>query len=878
MKKTPLLYLIFSIILSFFLSGQVFPQEKPDGMRTLAHVNHLASDAFRGRKSGTAEYLRAAEYVAEKMQEFGLQPGGEKGTYFQQVPFKNWKDISPPARLEIKDPLPFSFVPGRGKDFSPWTGTGSGTARGKLAFAGYGLISKKLGWNDYADIDVKGRIVLIIPGTPDFLKEIPTKEKSDHKKIETAIDRGAAGVIFLNIGPATRRRSGGSAKVPVYPENFVVASAEIRVVDKIFYSLGLSWRTLVSRTLREKKTHSRPLDMTVEMEAHFVQEDREAPNVIGILPGQHPERKNETILIGGHLDHLGVDLDGTVYNGADDNAASVAVILEIARVFQRNNFKPDRTIVFIGWAGEELGLVGSRHYTGHPLYPLEKTLLYINLDMVGTGDSDLFVGGMWEFADLFDIIKQNLSPELTEKLRFRYDYRGSDHSAFLPKGVSAISLRTGHPLTRELDDEHPEYHRPGDAPNIIQPELLELAADYNIQVLEFLGSCPNNLLIPKHHIYFLHKTSFVADMHCDTISRALNGTDLAKEQDEGHIDIPKLKKGAVDLQVFACYVGPPSNDLQKASAAKLAFDQIDAVHELVENNPDDLLLITSFEDTRLLRETRKTGVLIGIEGGYAIENDIRLLRSFYRSGVRLMTLTHWLDTDWADASGDPEAQLGGLTDLGKEVVREMNKLGMIIDVSHSHDETFRDVVALSKHPIIASHSCCRALSDHHRNLSDKMLKALAKNGGVIGINFAPGFLNASVSDQLRALRGDLLKKHDLPEDREAFEKADPETKNRFHDEYRKESDVLLKGKPQADVRTVVDHIEHVIKVTGNTNHVGLGSDFDGIGSTPEGLENVGLISNITAELYRRGHKDADIKKILGGNFQRVLRQVCGSRR
>ncbi|MBU2438681.1 MAG: M20/M25/M40 family metallo-hydrolase [Acidobacteria bacterium] len=862
MKKTPLLYLIYSIIFSFSLSGPGFPQEIPDGMRALAHVNHLASDAFRGRKSGTAEYLRAAEYVAEKMQEFGLQPGGDNSTYFQQVPFKNWKDISPPARLEIKDPLPFSFVPGRGKDFSPWTGTGSGTARGKLAFAGYGLISKKLGWNDYADINVKGRIVLIIPGAPDFLKEIPTKEKSDHKKIETAIDRGAAGVIFLNIGPATRRRSGGSAKVPVYPENFVVASAEIRVVDKIFYSLGLSWRTLVSRTLREKKTHSRPLDMTVEMEAHFVQEDREAPNVIGILPGQHPERKNETILIGGHLDHLGVDLDGTVYNGADDNAASVAVILEIARVFQRNNFKPDRTIVFIGWAGEELGLVGSRHYTGHPLYPLEKTLLYINLDMVGTGDSDLFVGGMWEFADLFDIIKQNLSPELTEKLRFRYDYRGSDHSAFLPKGVSAISLRTGHPLTRELDDEHPEYHRPGDAPNIIQPELLELAADYNIQVLEFLGGCPNNLLIPKHHIYFLHKTSFVADMHCDTISRALNGTDLAKEQDEGHIDIPKLKKGAVDLQVFACYVGPPSNDLQKASAAKLAFDQIDAVHELVENNPDDLLLITSFEDTRLLRETRKTGVLIGIEGGYAIENDIRLLRSFYRSGVRLMTLTHWLDTDWADASGDPEAQLGGLTDLGKEVVREMNKLGMIIDVSHSHDETFRDVVALSKHPIIASHSCCRALSDHHRNLSDKMLKALAKNGGVIGINFAPGFLNASVSDQLRALRGDLLKKHDLPEDREAFEKTD----------------VFLKGKPQADVRTVVDHIEHVIKVTGNTNHVGLGSDFDGIGSTPEGLENVGLISNITAELYRRGHKDADIKKILGGNFQRVLRQVCGSRR
>ena len=875
MKKTPLLCL-FVVYLS--LAGLCLPQEKPDGIKALAHVNHLASDDFRGRKSGTDEYRKAAEYTAAKMKEFGLLPGGENGTYFQQVPFKNWKDVSPPARLEITTPLPFTFVPGRAKDFSPWNGTGSGTARGKLAYAGYGLISKKHDWNDYAGIDVKDRIVLIIPGTPDFLKGIPTKDKSEHHKIETAISNGAAGVIFMNVGPPVRRRMGGSAKVPVYPENFIVVSAEVRVIDKIFYSLGLSWRTLVSRTLREKKTNSRLLDMTMEMEAHFVQEDREAPNVIGILPGKHPERKNETILIGGHLDHLGVDLDGTVFNGADDNAGSVAVILEIARVFQQNHFQPDRTLVFIAWAGEELGLVGSRYYTSHPLFPLEKTLLYINMDMVGTGDSDLYVGGMWEFADLFEIIKKNLSPDLVEKLHYRIDYRGSDHSAFLPKGVSAISLRTGHPLTRELDDEHPEYHRPGDAPNIIQPELLELVAVYNMQILEFLGVCPNNLLIPKHHIYFLHKTSFVADLHCDTISRALNGTDLSKDQEDGHIDIPKLKKGAVDLQVFACYVGPPSSELQKASAAKRAFDQIDAVHELVDNNPDDLLLITSAEDIRGLRETRKTGVLIGIEGGYAIENDIRLLRSFYRNGVRLMTLTHWLDTDWADASGDPEAQLGGLTDLGEKVVREMNKLGMIIDVSHAHDETFWDVIALSKHPVVASHSCCRALSDHHRNLSDKMLKALAKNGGVIGINFAPGFLNASISNQLQALRSNLLKKHGLPDSREELKEADPDVLAAFNEDYRKESDAILKGKSQADVRTVVDHIEHVIKITGNANHVGLGSDYDGIGSTPEGLENVGLISNITAELYRRGHKDTDIQKILGGNFQRVLRRVCGSRR
>ena len=249
---------------------------------------------------------------------------------------------------------------------------------------------------------------------------------------------------------------------------------------------------------------------------------------------------------------------------------------------------------------------------------------------------------------------------------------------------------------------------------------------------------------------------------------------------------------------------------------------------MVDENPNDLLLVLNPTDLRQIRGTRKTGVLIGIEGGYAIENNLRLLRSFYRSGVRLMTLTHWTHTDWADASGDPEPTYGGLTELGEGVVKEMNKLGMIIDISHAHDDTFWDVIELTDSPIVASHSCARALSNHHRNMSDDMLKALAKNGGVIGINFYPGFLKEGGSEN---------------------------------------------SLPQVDVKTVVDHIDHIVEVTGKADFVGLGSDFDGIGTPPEGLENVGLMANITSELVKRGYKDADIKKILGGNFLRVFRKV-----
>jgi membrane dipeptidase len=876
MKKPVLFFLAASLLFARALPAAA--QVKPDGDRAFAHTAFLASDDFQGRKSGTPEYRKAAEYVAAKMKEYGLQPGGDNGTWFQEVEFKNWSDVGQPLRLEVLAPKRLAYFPGRGRDFSAVSNTGSGTVKGGLVFAGYGMVSEKDAWDDYASLDVKGKIVLLMPGTPPFASDDARKEWTLDRKVEFAAEKGAVGIIEMDVAPAEPQQAGprqrpGFLRAGSCPAGFVVLRAGRGFVDDVFYMTDKSWKDLVSKTLRLEKSHTVDLGATAEMEAHYVSEDRTAPSVIGILPGTDPKLMDECLVIGGHLDHLGISPEGYVYNGADDNAASVGVILEIARVLNANRFRPARSIVFAAWAGEELGLRGSRHYTEHPVFPLDKTALYMNMDMVGTGDSDLLVGGMWLFSDLYDIIERGLSGEMKAKLRTRLNYRGSDHSSFWGKNVPAISLRTGEVLTRGLDDEHPEYHYPGDRPEIIDPELLRLACQYHLDILTNLAVTPENLLDPIHRTMFVHKDSFVADLHCDTIGRFVAGQDLAKDNPKGHIDIPKLKRGAVDLQVFACYAPPPRNEMEKSRSAKGVFEQIDAVKRLVDANPDDLALILTSGEIRGLATEGKTGILIGIEGGYAIENSLALLRTFYESGVRLMTLTHWYGTDWADGSGDEKPRFGGLTELGESVVREMNRLGMIIDVSHVHDETFWDVVKLSKAPVVASHSCCRALSPHHRNLSDEMLAALAKNGGVIGINYYPPFLNSEIEKRETALFETVAKKLGLPADWTAMASAPPEKRARFQKEYEASRAELAKTLPRVDVKTVVDHIDHVVKVTGNANHVGLGSDFDGISSTPVGLENVGLLPNITKELAARGYKPEDIRRILGGNFQRVFSAV-----
>ncbi len=870
MKKITIISFCILIMLSAIAGAQV----KPSGEETFKHIRYLASDDLKGRKPGTPEYREAAEYVRDKMIEYGLQPGAEEENWYQMVPMRHWQYFQQPIRLKMTSPMKREYFAGRGRDYQPVRGTGSGKVKGKVVFAGYGIVSPSNSWDDYGNIDVKGKIVMIIPDAPKSMTgTFSEEERSSVEKVKIAVEKGAKGIIFMNTPPVDYGSFRVSMRRYNCPEGFVVMIANRSLVDHLFYSSNISWKYLVSRTIREKKSFTTDLDIEVEMEAHSEQRSIESPNVIGILPGTDPGLKDEYIVIGGHLDHLGVGIDGFVYNGADDDASGVAVVLEVARVLNENNFKPKRTILFCAWTGEEMGLVGSSYYTRNPVYPLDRTVIYLNMDMVGQGDTDMYIGGMYVYQDLFNIATKNLSSRFDGKLNYRYNYRGSDHSSFLREGVPWISLRSGGLLSRKLDDEHPEYHLPGDMSNTIDIEALDCAAEYHYTIITTLANSSEDLLDPMHKINFVHKDATVVDLHCDTAMRLENGEDVSGNT-RGHIDIPKLKEGGVDLQVFACYVGPPTNETEKNNAGKKIFNMIDDVHQMLNENPDDLVLIESANDYFRNRSSGKTGVLIGIEGGYAIENEISMLRAFYQSGVRLMTLTHWTHTDWADASGDPEPIFGGLTEFGEEVVKEMNDLGMIVDVSHVHDETFWDVIRISDDPVVASHSCARALAGHFRNLSDDMLKALAENGGMIGINYYPGFLSAEFEAKSRELWVELTQKHGLPSDYTELLKQDRAKQQAFFREYGPAVQRMMQTEVPVNVKTVVDHIDHIVKVTGSADHVGLGSDFDGISQAPVGLEHTGKLPAITKELFDRGYNEQDIRKILGGNFIRILREVC----
>lgn len=362
----------------------------------------------------------------------------------------------------------------------------------------------------------------------------------------------------------------------------------------------------------------------------------------------------------------------------------------------------------------------------------------------------------------------------------------------------------------------------------------------------------------------LHRQAVVVDMHADSLQRVLmSGVDLGTKLDSGHLDIPRMKEGGVDAEFFAVWV---DSSYQGAAAVQRALRLIDSMYSVLEKYPDQMALALNCSDIERLHREGKLAALLGVEGGHAIAGDLGVLRMFHRLGVRYLTLT-WSNTNaFADSSGD-QPRWKGLNDLGRKVVAEMNRIGMMIDVSHVSDESFWDVLSVTTQPVIASHSSARALQDVPRNLSDEMLKAVGRNGGVVGINFYSSFLSADYARRER--EGDsawpgvreLMKKFKGDADRVAWER------------YRRSETPSAVDPPPFEV--LIDHIDHVAKVAG-VDHVGLGSDFDGMDSMPAGLSDVRDLPKITQALIKRGYSEEEIRKILGENFLRVLNEVTGS--
>ena len=358
--------------------------------------------------------------------------------------------------------------------------------------------------------------------------------------------------------------------------------------------------------------------------------------------------------------------------------------------------------------------------------------------------------------------------------------------------------------------------------------------------------------------------AIIIDTHADTPQALLDeGYDLADSTSPYMVSIPKMRAGHLGAEYFSIWVDVtwPQQDL-----IHRALDLIDATHQQVARHSDMLGLATAADDIERLHRQGKIAILMGVEGGHELQGDLRMLDIYYRLGVRYMTLTHTKNDELADSSGD-KPHWKGLSPLGRQAVTRMNQLGMMVDISHVADSTFYDALAVSKAPLIASHSSCRALCNAPRNMTDDMIRALAKNGGVMDINFYSGFL----SQEYRDAFGKIEKQVDQQISAARANYAKQGKRLSYLEEVRMEQR-LTKDLPVPSYTAVADHIDHAVKV-GGIDHVGLGSDFDGIDNPPRGLEDVSKIPDLVRELARRGYSEKDLEKILGGNVLRVMRQV-----
>ena len=359
----------------------------------------------------------------------------------------------------------------------------------------------------------------------------------------------------------------------------------------------------------------------------------------------------------------------------------------------------------------------------------------------------------------------------------------------------------------------------------------------------------------------IHFSSLVLDAHADTPQRLFfDQFDLAKRDAAGCVDLPRLREGGVGAVFFALWVPV---EITGAAATRRARDLLAATLKQIEIHGRDLALVTSSRQVRDVRAKNKIAVLLGIEGGHAIDNDLAVLREFHARGVRYMTLTHNAATEWADSSNDAPRH-HGLTGFGKEVILEMNRLGVLVDISHVSDATFHDVLETSRAPLIASHSCCRALCDAPRNLDDAMIKALASRGGVMHITFHDGFLSQEYANANRALAAEIASR-----EKEVSQRYGENEAQNLMELQRLSDESIRAGKlPQVSWERIVDHIDHAVGIAG-PDHVGVGSDFDGA-FMPAGMEDASKFPLITEGLLRRGYGEADIRKILGENTLRVM--------
>ncbi|NQT80286.1 MAG: M20/M25/M40 family metallo-hydrolase [Candidatus Aminicenantes bacterium] len=663
MKK----YLGFLLVFLLLVTPALSKDKKVtfDEQKAWSYIKVLACDCMQGRKSGQPGAVKAEGYIASKFKEWGLEPAGDNGTYFQNFTIEH-RNIAEGVKFEViteKARRDFYYR----EDWRVQRYSGSGHYTAELVFIGYGIHAPEKKYDDYDGVDVKGKLVVFTTGSPKKLAKKLEEEAKMENRIKAAQEHGALGIIVFRPPSSQSRYFGVRTKKELYKPNFVILSIEDKVINFIFKELKTETRLLFQKIESEAKPQSLETGVKafVSVSAIF-DEKRATRNVLAKITGSDKKLRNEYIVIGAHMDHLGIGPMGDIYNGANDNASGTAVTMEIARVMKNSLPKPKRTVVFALWAGEEQGLLGSRHYADHAAYPIEKTIVNFNMDMVGIGSGKISFGGKYYGPQVWKLLKEKLPKEMLDYVKpGRGGPGGSDHTPFLQKGVPAFFAITENPFLK--------YHQPRDDSDLMEPELLKKTGRFIRRAVDLMASEPKNFIQPMRHETYYFKYQNLLNYKFEPLDHVI----------EKHGD---TKDSHVDLQFSAL------EEKEGLSGEKLRIDLINGLFSASEEikKTKGLGLFSSFGSVSRNSRMGKATVILGLKGVNSFRDDPKWAEVLAKQGIYFVLVD------------DPAVLFGeeGLNEEGKKILGAANKSGLLFLIKGANTAQVKALLNTSKKPLI----------------------------------------------------------------------------------------------------------------------------------------------------------------------------------
>lgn len=688
---------IIFLLTLFLLATPSFTKVKKvafDEKAALSYIKDLASDSMMGRKSGQPGATIAEDYITSKFIEWGLEPAGDDGTFFQNFTIEH-TNVEEGVVLEvISEKARRSFY--YGDDWRIQRLSGAGHFAAEIVFVGYGIHAPEKDYDDYAGVDLKGKLALFLIETPTKLEEKLKEEAKIENRIKAAQEQGALGILGFRRPSTQRRYFRFRLNKEFYKPDFVILTVEDRVTNFIFKDLKTELRYLLLEIDRklEPMSFETGVKAFVSVKAVF-DEKRPTRNVLAKITGSGKTLKEEYVIIGAHMDHLGINPLGEVMNGADDNASGTAVVMEIARIMKLNRAKPKRTVIFALWAGEEQGLLGSRHYTDHPPYPIEKTVTYINMDMVGQGTGKVPFRGVYYGPQIWEVLKEKLPEEIKEYvIPGRGGPGGSDHTPFLEKGIPSYGIFT--------QGYHFKYHQSRDDLDLIKPEVLKNTGDFVQAAVEILASEPLNFFKPMRQETYYLKYHRLINFELTPLNRFIEQHKDAQDSD-------------VDLQLTVL------EEKEGLSGDALRMDMLKNLLDASEKIKKAKGLTFYSSSNRLNMDIRqgKTSAIVGLKGMNSLRDEPEWAQVLAKQGVYFVFMD------------EPSFLFGeeGLSEQGKKIVKALNASGLLFVVEGLDSSQAKVLLNGSKKPLILL----------EKDLPDKdVLELIKKKKSALGLILSQG--------------------------------------------------------------------------------------------------------------------------------------------